>query len=485
MNFSFLRTLRARLIVSYLFVALVGIILISILAGRSIFQSAQDQVEDRYEDLAFVASNRLEQPLADLLAGEGAVEAVRDSLQAWFASNPEVRYAVYLPDGQPLVATGETLPPPITADSAPEVQQALIADLGQGKEIRRDERGLETLYLAIRIDHGNQLYGILRLEVAVEEALAPARRSLALLLFASLVIALGVAAFGVWLAHSLSNPIDRLTRTAEQLAQGDLSARVKVPKGPRELHLLAEAINTTAARLEANLAELRNFVANASHELRTPLTSVKLRVEALRAGALEEKEVAGQFLSEIESEIDRMGRMVNDLLDLSRLETGLVSQQRAPLDLGTLAAEVCETFRARAERLGVNLRLSVEPGLPSVMGDEDQLRRVMYNLVDNAIKYTGNNGKVDVILRSGGRDQFIRFLVKDSGFGIDPKSLEHIFERFYRVEATRPRSGSPKGSGLGLSIARTIIESHGGTIQVDSRIGEGTTFLVELPSARR
>jgi two-component system sensor histidine kinase VicK len=237
-----------------------------------------------------------------------------------------------------------------------------------------------------------------------------------------------------------------------------------------------------AGRLQDHVDELRAFVANASHELRTPLTVVKLRAEALRDGALEDTSVAVQFLEEIESEVDRLGRMVNDLLDLSRMEAGLGSQKRSPVNMGTVATDVFETFSIRSNKAGINLSLDLEPDIPLMMGNEDQLRRVLYNFVENAIKYTPRGGRVELILRAGRKGKTIRVLVRDSGPGISAVDLPHIFERFYRVEATRPRYGTSKGSGLGLAIAKSIIENHGGKIGVSSQLGKGSTFWVELPA---
>ena len=156
-----------------------------------------------------------------------------------------------------------------------------------------------------------------------------------------------------------------------------------------ELRRLVQAYNDMAERMQDTVSEMRSFVAYASHELRTPLTSIsKLRVEALRNGALDDPPVTERFLSEIESEVDRLSRMVNDLLDLSRIEAGLETNQLVPLNLETITAEIYDTYRARAERAGVKLSYHADPNIPLILGEEDQLRRMFYNLVDNAIKYT-------------------------------------------------------------------------------------------------
>ena len=156
--------------------------------------------------------------------------------------------------------------------------------------------------------------------------------------------------------------------------------------------------------------------------------------------------------------------------------------KRAMVDLGTIAHEVYETFTIRSARAGVELELDIEPGLPQVMGNEDQLRRVFYNLVENAIKFTKEGGRVEMLLRPGPKDNTVRFLVRDTGSGVAPEHISHVFERFYRAETTQARPGISRGSGLGLAIAKSIVENHGGEIGVSSQVGAGTTFWTDLPS---
>jgi signal transduction histidine kinase len=179
-----------------------------------------------------------------------------------------------------------------------------------------------------------------------------------------------------------------------------------------------------------------------------------------------------------------MTTMVNELLDLSRIEAGLTPSNRAPVDLAMVANDVYDAFKARAERAGIELVAAIKAGMPPVLGNDDQLRRVLYNLMDNAIKYTATGGRVEIALESGKREGTALLKVSDTGFGIDPAHLPHIFERFYRVEATRPRFGSSGGSGLGLPIAKSIADAHGGQIGVSSKVGKGTTFWVELPTIK-
>jgi signal transduction histidine kinase len=176
--------------------------------------------------------------------------------------------------------------------------------------------------------------------------------------------------------------------------------------------------------------------------------------------------------------------MVNDMLDLSRIEAGLETNQQSAVNLATVVQEVYQVFKSRADGAGVHLEFNIDTSYSTVWGDEDQLRRMLYNLVDNAVKYTPYGGRVDLSLQDGKLGNTILLMVVDTGFGIAEAQLPHVFERFYRVEATRPRYGPPQGSGLGLSIAKSIAENHGGKISVTSQVGKGSAFIIELPAQR-
>lgn len=475
-------SLNTRLVLSHLAVSLVSIILMAVFAGRAIFQAANTEVEHNLQDLAFATGNALELPIQELNEGKIESQFIKDMLGRMFADNPDLHFTVYWPNALPMVDSGDTLPPAANYDNAPEVIEALESELGRGVNIRRNSKNQLYMHMAVLVQREIEVIAILRLSIPMQPVQDNARRSLAVLLIAALAIASGVSLFGLVLANTLAHPIQVLTRAAENMERGDLGVRVS-PSGPRELTRLAEAFNNMARRLQSNVNELRAFVANASHELRTPLTVVKLRAEALREGALEEPEIAGRFLGEIETEVDRLVRMVNDLLDLSRMEAGLEETQHTILNLSTIAHDVYETFNIRATRADVRLELDIEPGLPSVVGNEDQIRRVFYNLVDNAIKYVPCDGQVELLLRPGPKDNTVRLLVRDTGPGITPEHLPHVFERFYRAETASPRPGTVRGSGLGLAIAKSIVENHGGEIGVSSQVGNGTTFWVDLPAA--
>jgi heavy metal sensor kinase len=475
------RSLNSRLVLSHLAVALVAIIAMGIFAGRNIFQAAQAETEHNLQGLAFAAGNALELPIQEMREGKVQPEFLGEMLERLFADTPDMQFTLYQQDGFPLADRSGTLPPRANQFNAPEVLEALESPLGRATQIRDDAQGVRRMYVAALIQREIEVTGILRLSIPLAPTEDAARRSMLVLILTAVLIAVFVSLVGWVLARNLARPISVLTHAAENMEQGDLGVRVQ-PSGPEEMRRLAEAFNNMASRLQTNVNELRAFVANASHELRTPLTVVKLRTEALREGALEEPEIAVKFLNDIETEVDRLVRMVNDLLDLSRLEAGLIGSQRTPVDLRAIAHEVFETFKIRAQRAEINLSLDAEPNLARIQGNEDQLRRLLYNLVENAIKYTPKGGMAEVLLRPGPNANTIRLLVRDNGPGIGPEHLPHVFERFYRAETSAPKSGAPRGSGLGLAIARSIVESHNGEIGVSSQLGNGTTFWADFPT---
>ena len=484
MKLPLLHNLYTRLTLSHFLVAIISIGAISIFAGRSVITASQEQVEHHLEDLAFAASNALEEPMDKFLKGYISYGEVHNTIDRLLVDKKDILYTLYLVDGAPLFKSDGSLPRQADENTAPEVFVALQNELGEGEFIRENEEGLDTLYVAVRIQHEDEIFGVLRLEtpLALAMTFTSQKRLLNLLLLSAVLVTIGVSIVGWLLARNLAHPIEELTTISERLRRGDLAARV-TPTGPQELRLLAETFNNMANRVEGHMAELRAFVANASHELRTPLTSVKLRVEALRAGALNDPKVSERFLTEIEQEIDRLGKMVNDLLDLSRLEAGMESGKQDQVDIGVLLEEVCATFSVRAEQKKVQLNISSDFNMPKILGNEEQLRRVLTNLFDNALKHTPQGGSVSTEMQFMKADGIINITITDTGRGIADKHLPHIFERFYRVEATLPRVNRLPGSGLGLAIAKSIIELHGGEISVTSGLFKGATFHIRLPVA--
>jgi two-component system phosphate regulon sensor histidine kinase PhoR len=219
----------------------------------------------------------------------------------------------------------------------------------------------------------------------------------------------------------------------------------------------------------------RDFISNVSHELRTPLASLKALTETLQNGALSDPEAGPRFLGRIATEVDALAQMAQELLDLSRIESGQVELALAPLSPAELLGSAADRMRLQAERAGLTLAVSCMNDLPFIHADKSRLEQVLVNLIHNAVKFTRPGGEVTLLAEL--MEAGIRFGVRDTGVGIPPDSVSRIFERFYRVDKSRAGSGT----GLGLSISKHIIEAHGGRIWAESEVGRGSVFYFMIP----
>ena len=304
-----------------------------------------------------------------------------------------------------------------------------------------------------------------------------ARTDLLYILIMAAAVSMALAALASWLAIGQAlSPLALVTDTALQISRADdLSRRIPY-QGPEqdEVGQLIHAFNQTLGRLETLFTSQQRFLADVSHELRTPLTVIKGNVDLLRRLQTVDEE----SLSSIDQEANRLTRLVGDLLLLAQAEQGRLPLNKGPVELDTLLLEVFQEMRVLAGNK-LNLKVS-EIDQVLVEADRDRLKQVLINLVSNAIHYTPAGGEVTLSL--GRQDGQACLCVRDTGPGIPAKDLAHIFDRFYRAEKARTRSRDG-GFGLGLSIANWIINRHDGSIAVQSREGQGTTFQVWLPLA--
>jgi signal transduction histidine kinase len=298
----------------------------------------------------------------------------------------------------------------------------------------------------------------------------------------SLVVALLVA---LVLAQWLARPLRRLTVTSRLLAEGHLDARVAIPtNSPPEVQELSDAFNDMAERLQESMSIIsadrdrsREFVADVSHELRTPIAAMRTFNELLLEGAAEDPETRVEFLRGSRQQLERLDWLAANLLELSKLDSGLVALQLRDEDLRTVAEDAVDHAEPMAERKGVELRTHLPDTAVIQAHDPPRLGQVLGNLIGNAIKFTPKGGVIDVTVEP--TDEGATFTVSDTGVGIDPDELEHVFDRFYR--GTRRREERAGGSGLGLAIARSIVDMHHGRISISSTPDVGTKVLVTLP----
>ncbi len=292
------------------------------------------------------------------------------------------------------------------------------------------------------------------------------------LLVAGLVALVIAGLVGLALSRSIYRPVQRVAAAARSVARGRLQQRVAIG-GSQEARELAQSFNQMTEEVERQQTALRDFLANVSHDLQTPLTSINGFSQALMDDVVEE-DGRGNAYRIIEDESRRLLRLVEGLLDLSRIEAGQARVERAPVTLGMLMDHIGDLFALRAEELEVELKVE-EAVAPDALGDWDRLEQVLGNLVDNALRHTPPGGQVTLSARSESKTS-VSMSIADTGVGIPEEAIPHLFDRYYKSD----RPGAQGGTGLGLAIARELVRAQDGEIAVFSEQGEGTTFRVIL-----
>ena len=269
--------------------------------------------------------------------------------------------------------------------------------------------------------------------------------------------------------------LDELTEAADRVEHGDYTTRVTVPPtGPRPMRDLVRSFNEMVTRLEADEAQRRRLLADVSHELRTPLTVVQGNIEAMLDGVHAADEA---HLTAILEETRVLGRLVDDLRTVALSESGTLPLHREPTDLAVVATDAVGAFRSAAEAAGIALQIKIAEEIPLLEVDPVRIREVISNLVANALRHTPSGGSISVDALVDEVGPAVVVTVRDTGTGIDPELLPHVFDRFAKAPGSR-------GSGLGLAIARGLVEAHGGSIEVASKPGRGSTFRFRIPVSR-
>jgi heavy metal sensor kinase len=298
-----------------------------------------------------------------------------------------------------------------------------------------------------------------------------------MLLFAAPLLLIAASAGGYWISTRALAPVDEISRAAQRISIENLAERLHVPQTGDQLQRLSETLNAMLSRLEASVRRITQFTADASHELRAPVSLIRTTAEV---ATLNRDRAAREYLEALDDileESERTSQVVDSLMLLARADSGKESLELVPVDARTVVQSAAEQGERLARNHGVEFKVKLPADAIPIQADPDALRRALLILMDNAAKYTARGGLVDVTLTKG--DGIAAASVSDTGIGITAPDLAHIFDRFWRADKARSREQG--GAGLGLSIAKWIVDMHGGTISVQSEPGKGSVFEIRVP----
>ena len=465
-----IESVRARLTIFYVSALGVGLLAIGGLIYVLLAQALYSRIDDNLHALLQITGNSLRN---DLEEGQDFQDAARST--AAELSSREQMLAIYDSNGRLLAEEGRdsdlaiALPSDVPADRSLLVTVAERSDNDDRHRLavrRFDVSSFGARYIVVA---GSSLE---RTDDELEE--------LRHILLYVVPLALALAAVGGWfLADRSLSPVAAMAERAQRIGAEDLSARLPVANPRDELGRLAATFNDLLARLEASLVQQRRFMADASHELRTPVTTTRTAATVALQRPHRDEQDYRDTLEIIDQQATRLSRIVDDMFTLARADAGNYPVRRDAMYLDELADEVVRAARVVAATRRVEIALDAVPSA-SIVGDEELIRRLVANLVDNAVRHSADGTTVGVSVKemSGG----YAIAVADSGPGIPADSQRHIFERFYRADSSRTHADG-SGAGLGLALVRWIADEHGGRVELTSSSGSGSTFTVFFPSA--
>jgi signal transduction histidine kinase len=493
-----LKRLTTRLVLSQLLVisvamALLTFILLSLVQNYFV-QAAQDslliQARLAAQALALpngatasanVTQSQLPSAANSVQNSQLPAQAAAQNLSAVNTSNVrlsmDLETRVRVLDRHAVVQSDSAAPLPSEQSAGPAGEPDLTAITAALAGNERSWVDADTVFTAVPLRRGETVIGAVLLSQPLRDV-SNVMADLRLRLLISAAVALALAALvGVILARGIARPVRELTTAANELARGDFDYPLAVTSQD-ELGDLARAFRSMSDDLQRMLQARTDLVANVSHELRTPLTAVKGLVETLRAGAADDPAVRDTFLASIEQQTDRLTRLVNDLLILSRADSNALTLRPRPLSVLALARATAAQIAPRAAAGRVTIRVEGEE--IEAPADPDRIQQVLINLLDNAIRFSPPGGTVAIcVVPATGA---VKVSVSDEGAGIAPAEQARVFERFYRGDKSRARNAdAQQGAGLGLSIAQALVHAHGGQIGVDSAPGQGATVWFTLP----
>lgn len=470
------RSLSNQLLFTYLLVITFALAVVSFWA---LYTMKSEKVEDLRNSLEVEAVHLALEIDNDLvLDSQSATRRIQAAVDR-HATKLGVAITVVNTNGHVIADSGpRALPEGENINEQPEISQAL-AGIAAMERRHVEATKADWLYVAYPVRSAGQTTGVIRVGFPLAQIDARLNRDLNFFLgiiFATLLVTVLIS---LWLARRVTKPISDMSAMARSIAKsGDISEFVPVQRQD-EIGELGLSFNQMIGRIREQERLRQEFIANASHELKTPTMAIGSVVEALQAGAVDDPELRYQFLNSLENLVDRQSSLLKDLLDIAKLDGGAESDWRENVNLSEIVQVSIEQVRPQASKRQVEVKnLSEGDGL-RVSGNSLQLQRAVVNLLTNAINHTPANGSVVLNSKNIEPDK-VEVTISDTGVGIDPNDLPHIFDRFYRGDKARTRTAG--GTGLGLAITREIIARHHGSIDVESVPGEGSTFTIRLPA---
>jgi two-component system OmpR family sensor kinase len=375
------------------------------------------------------------------------------------------------------------VPGPVLAPNAALAQALSAPAADNAYTIMSDQVGRRQIVVLIPLVEDGHTVAVLQVSSrigTIERSVMATRIALAVGIGLALLLAVLLT---IPLIRAALRPLVEMEHASQRIAQGALSLRLDEPPTHDEIGQLARSFNSMVAQLEKAFNHQKQFVADVSHELRTPLTALGGGLEMLLLGADRgDPEASRRLVRGMYAEVERLNRLTQDLLTLTRLDVGRAEMAVEPVDPVALLETTCEQARRLAP--DHTITTMIEPATPLLRADPDRLRQVLLNILDNAIKHTPSSGEILLTARPTADGKMVEIEARDTGAGIPAEALPHVFERFYRADPARARASQRSGgTGLGLAIARGLIEAQNGSIGIASTIGAGTTVTIRLPAA--
>ena len=472
------RSLANQLLFTYLLVITIALFVVSLWA---LFMIKTESITDLRNSLEVEAVNlglEIDNDLAlDSIQAKQRIKAAVDR----HATKLNVAITVVNDDGHVVADSNANVAPSSgeNISNQAEINDALAGILAVATRTSPSTH-TDWYYVAYPVRAAGTTQGVIRVGVTLSNITQRLRHDL--IVFLEIIVATGMVTvlISLWLARRVNRPVREMSAMAKKIAlSGDMSEFVPVSRRD-EIGELGLSFNQMIGRLREQERVRQEFIANASHELKTPTMAIGSVVEALQAGAGEDSTLRHQFLNSLEKLVERQTSLLQDLLDITRLDGGSERGWMDRVAMNQVIHDAVEQIRPQAEKKNLSIRLNLQNEDSFVPGNAIRLQRAFVNILTNAVNYTPAGGAVSISVNMQERGQ-IQIDIQDTGVGIEPADLPHIFERFYRADKARSRASG--GSGLGLAITREILARHHGTVTVESVVSKGSTFTVTLPLA--